>query len=86
MVDVKETEVCELLTMIVRSLVDEPESVEIVPLAAEGSTTLKVMVSPSDLGKLIGVHGRTARALRTIIAANAKRLQRRFSVDISERV
>lgn len=80
-----ETEVCELLTTIVRSLVDDPQRVQVLAQSVDGgSTTLRVKVSPTDVGKLIGVHGRTARALRTIIAANSKRVQRHFNVDIVE--
>lgn len=84
MVNGVEKEVCDLLTSIVRSLVDQPENVQVQTSTAEDNTTLRVSVHPTDVGKLIGIHGRTARALRTIVAANSKRLQRRFSVDIIE--
>ena len=81
----EEQAVYEMLLAVVRSLVDQPERVEIVPLPQETSITFKVSVDAADIGKLIGVNGRTARALRTILGANAARLKHSFSLDLSER-
>ena len=82
---VEYSEVFELLTTLVRSLVDRPESVEILqmPDAAAG-VLFRVGVHPSDIGKLIGKNGQTARALRVILNANAARLQQSFKLDIVE--
>lgn len=71
-----------MLLTVVRSLVDRPDDVEITPLPNETSVTFRVKVHPSDMGKLIGVNGRTARALRVILGANAARLKRNLSLDI----
>ncbi len=81
----KENDVSEMLLAIVRSLVDKPEQVEIVPVLSEASTTFRIWVDPTDVGKVIGMNGRTARALRTIVSANASKMRRSFSLDILER-
>ena len=86
MIGSNEAAVYEMLVAVVRSLVDQPDRVEIVPVVREESITFKIWVDTADLGKLIGVNGRTARALRTILSANAAKLKRSFSLDISERV
>lgn len=75
--------VYEVLLTLVRSLVDEPEQVAIVSTPVEGGASFKVTVAPSDVGKVIGMSGRTARAIRTIISANAAKLRRTYSLDIS---
>ena len=82
----KEDDVSNMLLTIVRSLVDRPEQVEIIPVTDETSTTFRIWVDPTDVGKVIGMNGRTARALRTIVGANASKLRRTYSVDILERV
>ena len=82
MKDEKEIEVHDMLVTVIRSLVDRPEDVDITPLPGEASLTFRVQAHPSDMGKLIGVNGRTARALRIILGANAARLKRNLSLDI----
>ena len=78
-------DVSDMLLTIVRSLVDRPEQVQVEPLTGETSTTFRIWVDPTDVGKVIGMNGRTARALRTIVGANASKLRRTYSVDILER-
>ena len=85
MTTAKAGDVSEMLLTIVRSLVDKPEQVEIVPVPEATSTTFRIWVDPTDVGKVIGMNGRTARALRTIVGANASKLRRSFSVDLLER-
>ena len=80
--DEKEEEVHDMLLIVVRSLVDRPDEVEITPVPGESSLTFRVQAHPGDMGKLIGVNGRTARALRIILGANAARLKRNLSLDI----
>jgi uncharacterized protein len=82
MCDSKTTEVLEMLLSVVRSLVDHPEEVR-VSFITEGTVTLfQVRSSAKDIGKLIGSKGRTAKALRIILAANAMKLKRNFQLDI----
>jgi len=73
-----------LLTEIARSLVDDTEAVRVEVLAEQESTVLRLHVAASDIGKVIGKQGRTARSLRTILGAASMKLQRRFSLDIVE--
>ena len=80
--DEKEDEVHQMLNIVIRSLVDRPDDVEITPHAGELSLTFRVQAHPADMGKLIGVNGRTARALRIILGANAARLKRNLTLDI----
>ena len=79
--------VSEMQTLILelgRALVDETESVKVEVMAAAESTVLRLHVSPSDIGKVIGKQGRTARSLRTILSAASMKLHHRFSLDIVE--
>ena len=82
MKDGKEEEVYQMLRTVIRSLVDRPDHVEVTPIPSETGLTFRVQAHPADMGKLIGVNGRTARALRIILGANAARLKRNLSLDI----
>lgn len=73
-----------LVTEIARALVDSPESVVVEALQDGEATVLRLHVSPSDVGKVIGKQGRTARSLRTILSAASMKLKHRYSLDIVE--
>jgi uncharacterized protein len=73
-----------LVADVIRSLVDQPESVSVSTVANHTETNLQVRVASCDLGKVIGKQGRTARALRTILAAASMKLHHRFSLEIVE--
>ena len=73
-----------LLSEIVRSLVDHPDSVSIEIVEDSEVTLLRLRVARGDVGKVIGRQGRTARSLRTILAAASMKLKHRFSLDIVE--
>ena len=77
-------DVYEMLLHVVQSLVDKPEEVRIQLVPEGASTTFRVHVDSADVGKLIGASGRTARALRVILCANAARLKRDLRLDIVE--
>ena len=72
----------ELVEYIVRSLVDQPENVEVNVIEGEKSTILELRVSPDDIGKVIGKQGRIAKALRTILSATATRSGKHASLEI----
>ena len=55
----------DLVTEIAKALVDIPEEVTVREVAGEQVTVLELRVAPSDLGKVIGKQGRTARSIRT---------------------
>lgn len=74
----------QLVEEIAKSLVDTPEEVVVKEVAGEHATVLELRVSPSDLGKVIGKQGRTARAMRTLLGASGMKLNRRFSLEILE--
>jgi predicted RNA-binding protein YlqC (UPF0109 family) len=63
----------DLVEYIVKSMVDDPSQVQVSMVEGERSTILELRVAPNDIGKVIGKHGRIAKAMRTIIqAATAK--------------
>lgn len=73
-----------LVTEVARALVDSPESVSVEAIQEGESTVIRLRVAPSDIGKVIGKQGRTARSLRTILAAASMKLRSRFALDIVE--
>ncbi|WP_315210406.1 RNA-binding protein [Actinomyces massiliensis] len=62
----------EALEHLVRGIVDRPDGVSVVSRSLRRGQVLEVRVDPSDLGRVIGRSGRTARALRTVIGAVAQ--------------
>ena len=63
----------DLVEYIVKSLVDDPASVEVTVVEGEKSTILELRVAAADIGKVIGKNGRIAKAIRTVLqAATAK--------------
>ncbi|MFQ6068904.1 MAG: KH domain-containing protein [Candidatus Aminicenantales bacterium] len=75
----------ELVEMIAKSLVDNPEKVQVSQLEGEQTTILELKVAPEDLGKVIGKQGRTARAIRVILGAAGMKMKRRFNLEIIEK-
>jgi predicted RNA-binding protein YlqC (UPF0109 family) len=74
----------QLIEDIAKALVDIPEEVEVKAVEGEQITVLELKVAPSDLGKVIGKQGRTARSIRTILGAAGLKLNRRFTLEILE--
>jgi len=72
----------ELLEFLVKSLVEDPESVVVEELEEEGDLVYEISVADDDLGRVIGKGGRVANAIRTIAKAAAVRIDRRVIVDI----
>ena len=62
----------EALEHLVRGIVDRPDGVSVVSRSLRRGQVLEVRVNPSDLGRVIGRSGRTARALRTVIGSVAQ--------------
>ena len=73
-----------LVEEIAKALVDLPEQVSVSELEGEQVTVLELRVAPSDLGKVIGKQGRTARSIRTLLGAAGMKLNRRFTLEILE--
>ena len=75
----------DLLVYLAKSLVDEPDKVEVEQFEEDdGTLVLELSVADDDYGKVIGRGGRTAQALRTVIKAAAVKDNRRVLVDIVE--
>ena len=74
----------ELINYIAKALVDIPDGVSVHAVEGEQVTVLELRVAPSDLGKVIGKQGRTARSIRTILGAAGMKLSRRFTLVILE--
>jgi hypothetical protein len=74
----------ELVLEMARALVDLPDSVSVEAFQDGEGTVLRLRVAPSDIGKVIGKQGRTARSIRTILGAASMKLKHRFALDIVE--
>jgi len=74
----------ELIEFLAKALVDHPEAVEVREVEGEKTTIIELKVADDDLGKVIGRQGRTARALRTVLAAAATRIRKRAVLEIIE--
>jgi len=66
----------ELIEQIAKALVDNPDQVSVRPIEGEQTTVLELRVAQSDLGKVIGKQGRTARSIRTILSAAGMKLKK----------
>lgn len=73
-----------LVEMIAKSLVDKPDEVSVAEVEGERTTVYELRVSESDLGKVIGKQGKTARAMRTILSAAGTKLGKRCVLEILE--
>jgi predicted RNA-binding protein YlqC (UPF0109 family) len=74
----------ELVTCLAKALVDEQNEVSVEAVNEATGTMLRLRVAPVDLGKVIGKQGRTARSIRTILAAASMKAQHRFALDIQQ--
>ncbi|MCL6640241.1 MAG: KH domain-containing protein [Candidatus Rokubacteria bacterium] len=74
----------ELVETIAKALVDDVDSVRVNEVEGENVTVIELRVAQSDLGKVIGKQGRTARAIRTILNAYATKLKKRAVLEIIE--
>jgi uncharacterized protein len=74
----------ELVEDIAKALVDAPEAVTVREVSGEHVTVLELRVAQTDVGKIIGKQGRTARSLRTLLGAAGMKLNRRFTLEILE--
>jgi len=72
----------ELVEFVAKSLVDNGDAVRVRAHERDQSTIFELEVAPDDLGKVIGRQGRTARAMRTLLAAAGQKQRRRYILDI----
>jgi len=74
----------ELVQYLARSLVNNPDAVEVKETQGETTSVLELKVAKEDLGRIIGKQGRTAKSIRTILNAAASRANRRVVLEIVE--
>lgn len=76
--------VVEMLEAIAKSLVDMPDDVSVEAVDGSQSCVLELSVHPSDLGKIIGKRGRTAKSIRTLLGAVSMKYNHRYTLEILE--
>jgi predicted RNA-binding protein YlqC (UPF0109 family) len=74
----------ELVQYLARSLVDDPNAVEVTETQGEMGPVLELRVAKKDLGRIIGKQGRTAKSIRTIVNAAAARVDQKVTFEIVE--
>ena len=74
----------ELVELMAKALVDQPDQVEVAEVDGEQTTVLELRVAKDDLGKVIGKQGRTAQSMRTILGAVSTKLKKRSVLEILE--
>ncbi len=75
----------ELVELITKALVDDPDQVKVTQLDGQQSSIIELRVAPEDMGKVIGKQGRTAQAIRVILGAAGMKLKRRVNLEIVEK-
>ena len=72
----------ELVSAIAKSLVENPEAVEVSEEQSNGTTVVQLKVAPDDMGKVIGKQGRIAKALRAVVRAATTKSDKPVFVEI----
>lgn len=75
----------EMIEIIVRALVDEPDLVSISEVGGMHTSILELTVAKADIGKVIGKQGRTAGALRTLVSAVSAKTKKRILLEIVDK-
>jgi len=73
-----------VIEVVVRALVDQPDAVKVTEIERRGMSVLELSTAPGDMGKIIGRQGRTAAALRTLLAVTAEKHGMRAQLDIKD--
>jgi uncharacterized protein len=74
----------ELVEFMARTLVDHPDEVRVSEKEIEAGLVLELKVAQTDLGRIIGKHGRTAKAIRTVLNSASTKRKQRVSLEIVE--
>lgn len=73
-----------VVEVVAKALVDQPDAVQVTESERRGMTILELSTAPGDMGKIIGRQGRTAAALRTLVALTAEKHGKRAQLDIRD--
>ena len=84
MSDLSKNELARMVEVIAKSLVDLPDEVSVSEIQGENTTMIALKVAKTDIGKIIGKEGKTAKAIRTILLGAATKLKRRTVLEIVE--
>ena len=75
----------ELVELMAKALVDNPDKVQVTQLDGEQSSIIELKVAPEDVGKVIGKQGRNVQAIRIILGAAGMKLKKRFVLELIEK-
>jgi len=75
----------ELVELIVKSLVDNPDKVKVTLLDGQQSSIIELTVAPEDMGRVIGKQGKNAQAIRVILGGAGMILKKRVNLEILEK-
>jgi len=75
----------ELIELIAKALVDNPDQVRVSQIEGEQSSIIELKVAPEDVGKVIGKQGRNVQAIRVILGAAGTKLKKRFILELIEK-
>jgi predicted RNA-binding protein YlqC (UPF0109 family) len=73
-----------LLLLLARSLVEEPDKVEVTAREEDSRVELELRVAPDDVGRVIGRQGRVVKSLRTVVRASSAKLGKRVSLEVKD--
>jgi hypothetical protein len=82
--DAPAVDIADLVRYIAKGLVDKPDEVHVALIEERQASVYELEVAESDLGKIIGRGGKTARALRTLVSTISPRSRKRILVEILE--
>ena len=75
----------ELVELIAKALVDNPDKVQVTQLDGEQSSIIELKVAQEDIGKVIGKQGRIAQAIRVILGAAGMKFKKRYNLELIEK-
>ncbi len=74
----------KLLEFLARSLVDDPDSVNVSAMETDSTVILKLRIAKEDIGKVIGKQGRIAKAMRTVLKASSMKYDKKVVLEIAD--
>ena len=75
----------ELVEMMAKALVDYPDQVEVTEIAGKDTSVIELKAAKEDMGKIIGKKGNNAQAMRTILNAASRKLNKHVVLEIIDR-